>query len=75
MRQHLDIIYCRWMKYDMIFKLSTCRQEADQEDATLLNMGGAQQHALGPTPTQNIATDVNVSLQQPALRFQVGKKC
>ena len=57
------------------FKLSICRGEADLEDATLLNMGGAQQHALGQTPTQNIATDVNVSLPQPALRFLVGKKC
>ena len=61
-RQLLDIIYCRWMKYDMILKLSTCRREADLEDATLLNMGGAQQHALGRTPTQNIATGVNVPL-------------
>ena len=66
MRQHLDIIYCRWMKYDMILKLSICRREADLEDATLLNMGGAQQHALGQRQTENIAKDVNVpQLPQP----------
>ena len=46
----------------MILKLSTCRREPDQEDATLLNMGGAQQPALGQRQTQNIATDVNVPL-------------